>query len=48
MDNGARRGLMPLENKPNFLAVSADIMERVEPVFYGDSMTAALKVLDVN
>jgi predicted ATP-dependent Lon-type protease len=48
MDNGARRALIPLENKRNFLDVSADIMERVDPVFYGDPMTAALKALGMN
>lgn len=45
MDNGARRALIPIENKRNFLDVSADIMEKVDPVFYGDPKTAAVKVL---
>lgn len=45
MDNGARRALIPIENKRNFLDVSADIMEKVDPIFYGDPRTAALKVL---
>jgi ATP-dependent Lon protease len=45
MDNGARRALIPIENKRAFLDVSADIMERVDPVFYGDVMTATLKGL---
>ena len=44
-DNGAKRALIPIENKRNFLDVSADIMEHVDPVFYGDPKTAALKVL---
>ncbi len=44
-DNGARRALIPIENKRNFLDVSADIMEHVDPVFYGDVKTAAAKVL---
>jgi ATP-dependent Lon protease len=48
MDNGARRALIPLENKRNFLDVSADIMERVDPVFYGDPTMAALKALGMN
>ena len=48
MDNGARRALVPIENKRNFLDVSADIVERVDPVFYGDPMTAALKALGAN
>jgi ATP-dependent Lon protease len=48
MDNGARRALIPLENKRNFLEVSGDIVERVDPIFYGDPMTAAMKALGVN
>jgi ATP-dependent Lon protease len=47
MDNGAKRALIPIENKRNFLDVSADIMEHVDPVFYGDPKTAALKALGV-
>jgi ATP-dependent Lon protease len=45
MDNGARRALIPLENKRNFLEVAGDIVERVDPVFYSDPLTAALKAL---
>jgi ATP-dependent Lon protease len=45
MDNGARRALVPLENKRNFLDVSGDIVERVDPVFFSDPMTAAMKGL---
>ncbi len=45
MDNGARRALIPLENKRNFLEVSGDIVERVDPVFFSDPMTAAVKGL---
>ena len=45
MDNGARRALIPLENKRHFLEVSGDIVERVDPVFFSDPMTEALKAL---
>lgn len=45
MDNGARKALIPLENKRHFLEVSGDIVERVDPVFYSDPMTAAMKAL---
>jgi ATP-dependent Lon protease len=44
-DNGAKRALIPIENKRNFLDVSADIVEHVDPVFYGDPKTAAVKVI---
>jgi ATP-dependent Lon protease len=47
-DNGAKRALIPIENKRNFLDVSAEIMEHVDPVFYGDPKTAALKVIGAN
>ena len=45
MDHGARRALVPIENKRNFLEVSGDIVERVDPVFFSDPMTAAMKSL---
>jgi ATP-dependent Lon protease len=45
MDNGARKALIPIENKRNFLDVSADIMERVDPVFYSDPKAGAFKAL---
>jgi len=48
MDNGARKALIPIENKRNFLDVSADIVERVDPIFYSDPVTAALKALGIN
>ena len=45
MDNGAKRALIPIENKRNFLDVAADVMEHVDPIFYGDPKTAAQKVI---
>ncbi len=45
MDNGARKALVPLENKRSFLEVSGDVVERVDPIFYADPMTAAMKGL---
>jgi ATP-dependent Lon protease len=44
-DNGAKCALIPIENKRSFLDVSADIMEYVDPIFYGDPKTGAMKVL---
>ncbi|MDH3209454.1 MAG: hypothetical protein OEM00_13265 [Burkholderiaceae bacterium] len=44
-DNGAKRALTPIENQRNFLDVSADIMGHVDPIFFGDPKTAAMKVL---
>jgi ATP-dependent Lon protease len=48
MDNGARCALIPIENKRHFLEVSADIVERVDPIFYGEPFVAARKALGVN
>jgi ATP-dependent Lon protease len=45
MDNGARKALIPIENKRNFLDVSSDIVERVDPIFYGDPKAGAFKAL---
>ncbi len=45
MDNGAKRALIPIENKRNFLDVSADIVEHVDPIFFGDLRIAVSKVL---
>lgn len=44
-DNGAKRALIPIENKRTFLDVPSDVVEHVDPVFYGDPKTAAGKVL---
>ena len=45
MENGARRALIPLENKRNFLEVPGEIMETVDPIFYSDPQTAVMKAL---
>jgi ATP-dependent Lon protease len=47
LNNGARKALIPLEDKRNFLEVSGDIVERVDPVFFSDPMTAAMKALGI-
>lgn len=47
MENGAKRALIPLENKRNFLEVSGEIMEKVDPIFYSDPQTAAMKALAI-
>ncbi len=48
MDNGGRRALIPIENKRHFLEVPADIVERVDPIFYGDPMAGAMKALGIS
>jgi ATP-dependent Lon protease len=48
MDNGAKRALIPLENKRSFLEVTGDVVEHVDPIFFGDAKTAAFKALGMN
>jgi ATP-dependent Lon protease len=48
MDNGAKRALIPLENKRSFLEVTGDVVEHVDPIFFGDPKTAAFKALGLN
>jgi ATP-dependent Lon protease len=45
MDNGAKRVLIPIENKRSFFDVSADVLEKVDPIFYGEVRQAAFKTL---
>jgi len=45
MDNGSKRALIPVENKRSFLEVAGDVVERVDPIFYGEPLAAALKAL---
>ncbi len=47
MDNGASRALVPIENKRSFFDVTADVVEHVNPVFYGDPLIAAMKALGI-
>jgi ATP-dependent Lon protease len=47
MDNGARRALIPIENKRQFLEVNPDVLEHVDPIFYGDLRQAAFKALNL-
>ena len=48
MDNGAKRALIPIENKRSFFNVSAEVLEAIDPVFYGDMRQAAFKALGLN
>ena len=47
MDNGAKRALIPIENKRQFLEVNSDVLENVDPVFFGDLRQAAFKALSL-
>jgi ATP-dependent Lon protease len=45
MDNGAKRALIPIENRRKFLDVASDIVERVDPIFYGEPKMAVARAL---
>jgi ATP-dependent Lon protease len=45
MDNGARRVLLPTENKRQWADLPADVIEKVDTIFYSDPVTAAIKAL---
>ena len=47
-DNGVKKTLIPIENIRQFLEVSGDNMEHVDPVVYGDPIAAAFKALGMN
>ena len=48
MENGAKRVLIPLGNRRDFLEVPPEIIERVDPIFYSDPMAAVLKSIGAN
>lgn len=45
MDNGAKRALIPIENKRSFFDVSGDVLENVDPIFFGDLRQGVFKAL---
>jgi len=48
MDNGGKRALIPIGNKRQFLEVNPDVLEQVDPIFFGDMRQAAFKALGIN
>jgi ATP-dependent Lon protease len=47
MDNGAKKVLIPLANKRDFLEVPGEIVEKVDPIFYSEPLQAALKAVGI-
>ena len=45
MDNGAQKVLLPTANKRDLLEVPGDIVERVDSLFYSDTVRASTKAL---
>ena len=48
LDNGAKKVLVPVSNKRQYLEVPGDLMERVDPIFYSDPLAAALKAIGMS
>jgi ATP-dependent Lon protease len=42
-----RKDLVPIENERQFFEVNADILENIDPIFYGDIRTAVMKCLEM-
>jgi ATP-dependent Lon protease len=47
MDNGGRRVLIPTASRRLFLEVPPDTLEKVDPIFYSDPLSAAMKALGI-
>lgn len=48
MDNGARKAMIPVGNKRQMLELDPEVLEQVDPIFYGDVRQAAFKALGLN
>jgi ATP-dependent Lon protease len=48
MDNGAKKALIPSANRRSFFEVSEEVLENVDPIFYGEVRVAAFKALGLN
>ncbi|RMD58900.1 protease Lon-related BREX system protein BrxL [Candidatus Parcubacteria bacterium] len=45
MENGARRVILPMANARHLPAVPPDVLEKVDPIFYNEPLTAAIKAI---
>jgi ATP-dependent Lon protease len=45
MDNGARRVLLPAENKRDLADIPSDILDKIQISFYSDPLNAAYRAL---
>jgi ATP-dependent Lon protease len=45
---GARRVLVPSENKRDLADVPDEILNKLQPVFYTDSLNAAIRAMNLN
>lgn len=47
MDNGAKRVLLPAENKRDFVDIPTDLLDKVQIIFYSDPITATFRAMDL-
>ena len=45
MDNGARRVLVPSENKRDFADVPSDVLDKLQIIFFSDPLNAAFRAM---
>jgi ATP-dependent Lon protease len=45
MDNGARRVLVPSENKRDFADVPSDVLDKLQIIFFSDPVNAAFRAM---
>lgn len=45
MDNGARRVLLPSENKRDFTAIPSDVLDKLQIIFYSDPINTAFRAM---
>ena len=45
MDNGARRVLLPAENKRDFADIPSDVLDKLQIIFYSDPTSAAFRAM---
>ena len=48
MDNGARRVLLPAENKRDFADIPSDVLDKLQIIFYSDPINAAFRALGLD
>lgn len=48
MEDSAARAVGPVGNKRQVLELEPDVLEHVDPIFYGDVRQAAFKALGLN
>lgn len=47
MDNGAKRVLLPAENKRDFADLPTDVLDKLQIIFYSDPLNAAFRAMEL-